>query len=76
MPPESVYRMFTPGYQNLIISPGSKVGDKPAGYFPGVRNWTSAGMTSLSDEQPRDAPKRRRASTASMTTISSRRRTP
>jgi aryl-alcohol dehydrogenase-like predicted oxidoreductase len=42
VPPESVYRMFTAGYQNLIISPGSKVGDKPASYFPAVRNWTSA----------------------------------
>ncbi|QIV83780.1 aldo/keto reductase [Mycolicibacterium frederiksbergense] len=37
--PESVYKMFTPGYQNLIVSPGVKVGDKPAGYLPGVRNW-------------------------------------
>jgi aryl-alcohol dehydrogenase-like predicted oxidoreductase len=37
--PESVYRMFTPGYQNQLISPGVKVGDKPAGYLPGVRNW-------------------------------------
>ena len=42
VPPESVYRMFTAGYQNLIISPGSKVGDKPASYLPAVRNWTSA----------------------------------
>lgn len=38
--PESVYRMFTPGYQSQLISPGVKVGDKPAGYLPGVRNWT------------------------------------
>jgi aryl-alcohol dehydrogenase-like predicted oxidoreductase len=37
--PESVYRMFTPGYQNQLVSPGVKVGDKPAGYLPGVRNW-------------------------------------
>jgi aryl-alcohol dehydrogenase-like predicted oxidoreductase len=37
--PASVYRMFTPGYQNQLISPGIKVGDKPAGYLPGVRNW-------------------------------------
>ena len=40
MPPESVYRMFTPDYQNLMISPGIKVGDKPASYLPVVRNWT------------------------------------
>jgi aryl-alcohol dehydrogenase-like predicted oxidoreductase len=39
VPPESVYRMFTPGYQNQLISPGAKVGDKPAGYLPAVRNW-------------------------------------
>jgi aryl-alcohol dehydrogenase-like predicted oxidoreductase len=37
--PESVYRMFTPGYQGQLISPGIKVGDKPEGYRPGVRNW-------------------------------------
>jgi aryl-alcohol dehydrogenase-like predicted oxidoreductase len=37
--PESVYRMFTPGYQNQLISPGIRVGDKPVGYHPGVRNW-------------------------------------
>ncbi|WP_410657122.1 aldo/keto reductase [Amycolatopsis sp. lyj-112] len=40
VPPESVYRMFTPAYQNWVISPGVKVGDKPAGYHPAVRNWT------------------------------------
>jgi aryl-alcohol dehydrogenase-like predicted oxidoreductase len=39
VPPASVYRMFTPGYQNWIVSPGLKVGDKPEGYAPGVRNW-------------------------------------
>jgi aryl-alcohol dehydrogenase-like predicted oxidoreductase len=39
VPPASVYRMFTPGYQNWLVSPGSKVGDKPQGYAPGVRNW-------------------------------------
>ncbi|WP_410652473.1 aldo/keto reductase [Amycolatopsis sp. cmx-4-54] len=39
VPPESVYRMFTPAYQNWVISPGVKVGDKPAGYAPTVRNW-------------------------------------
>ncbi|WP_370967466.1 aldo/keto reductase [Amycolatopsis sp. cg9] len=37
--PASVYRMFTAGYQNWIVSPGLKVGDKPAGYAPAVRNW-------------------------------------
>ena len=39
VPPASVYRMFTPGYQNWLVNPGLKVGDKPAGYAPGVRNW-------------------------------------
>ncbi|WP_236796157.1 aldo/keto reductase [Amycolatopsis sp. GM8] len=39
--PESVYRMFTPDYQGWIINPGAKVGDKPAGYQPPVRNWTA-----------------------------------
>jgi aryl-alcohol dehydrogenase-like predicted oxidoreductase len=39
VPPESVYRMFTPGYQNQLISPGTKVGDKPPGYVSSVRNW-------------------------------------
>ncbi|MET0898768.1 MAG: aldo/keto reductase [Mycobacterium sp.] len=39
VPPQSVYKMFTPGYQQAIINPGAKVADKPAGYAPGVRNW-------------------------------------
>ena len=39
VPPASVYRMFTPGYQNWIVSPDTKVGDKPDGYAPAVRNW-------------------------------------
>ncbi|WP_181774886.1 aldo/keto reductase [Amycolatopsis pittospori] len=39
VPPESVYRMFTPAYQNWVISPGVKVGDKPEGYASSVRNW-------------------------------------
>ncbi|MEV0379462.1 aldo/keto reductase [Nonomuraea sp. NPDC050643] len=39
VPPDSVYRMFTPGYQNWLVSPGLKVGDKPSGYAPSVRNW-------------------------------------
>ncbi|XVV07337.1 aldo/keto reductase [Actinosynnema sp. CA-248983] len=40
VPAESVYRMFTPGYQEWLVSPGVKVGDKPAGYDPVVRNWS------------------------------------
>jgi aryl-alcohol dehydrogenase-like predicted oxidoreductase len=40
VPPASVYRMFTPAYQGWLVSPGAKVGDKPAGYQPAVRNWT------------------------------------
>ncbi|MEA5365317.1 aldo/keto reductase [Amycolatopsis sp., V23-08] len=39
VPPASVYRMFTPEYQNWIVTPGLKIGDKPEGYAPGVRNW-------------------------------------
>ncbi|SED45260.1 Predicted oxidoreductase [Amycolatopsis tolypomycina] len=39
VPPESVYRMFTPAYQNWIVSPELKIGDKPVGYAPAVRNW-------------------------------------
>ncbi len=39
VPPESVYRMFTPAYQNWIVSPDLKIGDKPAGYASPVRNW-------------------------------------
>jgi aryl-alcohol dehydrogenase-like predicted oxidoreductase len=39
VPPASVYRMFTPAYQGWLVSPGVKVGDKPAGYQPAVRNW-------------------------------------
>ncbi|WP_290062820.1 aldo/keto reductase [Amycolatopsis solani] len=37
--PASVYRMFTPEYQNWLVNPGLKVGAKPAGYAPAVRNW-------------------------------------
>ncbi|PQE00631.1 aldo/keto reductase [Mycobacterium sp. EPG1] len=40
IPPTSLYRMFTPGYQEQLINPGIKVGDKPSGYAPSVRNWT------------------------------------
>ncbi|ADJ49192.1 oxidoreductase protein [Amycolatopsis mediterranei S699] len=39
VPPASVYRMFTPAYQHWIVSPDLKIGDKPAGYAPPVRNW-------------------------------------
>lgn len=39
VPPQSVYKMFTPEYQQLIVNPGLKVGDKPTGYIPAVRNW-------------------------------------
>ncbi len=35
-----VYTMFTPEYQQQLINTGTKVADKPAGYAPGVRNWT------------------------------------
>ncbi|WP_436762245.1 aldo/keto reductase [Streptosporangium sp. V21-05] len=42
-PPASVYRMFTPGYQGWLVNPGLKVGDKPAGYAPAVRNWVPEG---------------------------------
>ncbi|KOX13273.1 aldo/keto reductase [Saccharothrix sp. NRRL B-16348] len=39
VPPASVYRMFTPDYQEWLVSPDVKVGGKPAGYHPVVRNW-------------------------------------
>jgi len=39
VPPESVYRMFTPEYQGWLVNPGAKVTDKPAGYRPPVVNW-------------------------------------
>ncbi|GAA0581496.1 aldo/keto reductase [Kribbella sandramycini] len=39
VPPESVYRMFTPDYQSWLVNAGAKVGDKPAGYRPPVLNW-------------------------------------
>ncbi|MFD0473413.1 aldo/keto reductase [Nonomuraea thailandensis] len=41
VPAESVYRMFTPGYQSRLVNPGAKVADKPAGYVPAVRNWAA-----------------------------------
>ena len=40
VPPESVYRMFTPEYQSWVVNPDTKVGDKPAGYRPPVLNWS------------------------------------
>jgi aryl-alcohol dehydrogenase-like predicted oxidoreductase len=39
VPPASIYRMFTPAYQGWLVSPGVKLGDKPAGYQPATRNW-------------------------------------
>lgn len=33
------YAMVTPEYQSWLVNPGAKVGDKPAGYQPVVRNW-------------------------------------
>ena len=39
VPPESVYRMFTPAYQGRLVNPDAKVADKPAGYRPPVLNW-------------------------------------
>ena len=39
VPPDSVYRMFTPQYQGWLVNPGAKVADKPAGYQPPVLNW-------------------------------------
>jgi aryl-alcohol dehydrogenase-like predicted oxidoreductase len=39
VPPGKPYTMFTPQYQSRIINTGVKVGDKPAGYDPAVRNW-------------------------------------
>lgn len=39
VPAESVYKMFTAGYQQQIISPGVRVADKPVGYRHSVRNW-------------------------------------
>ncbi|GAA3591042.1 aldo/keto reductase [Nonomuraea rosea] len=41
VPPVSVYRMFTPGYQSWLVNPGVKVGDKPAEYAPAVQNWVA-----------------------------------
>jgi aryl-alcohol dehydrogenase-like predicted oxidoreductase len=40
VPPESVYRMFTPAYQGWLVNPDAKVADKPAGYQPPVVNWS------------------------------------
>jgi aryl-alcohol dehydrogenase-like predicted oxidoreductase len=38
-PPAKPYSMFTPEYQSWLVNVGAKVGDKPAGYQPPVRNW-------------------------------------
>ena len=40
VPPESVYRMFTPEYQGWLVNAGAKVADKPAGHRPPVLNWS------------------------------------
>jgi aryl-alcohol dehydrogenase-like predicted oxidoreductase len=40
VPPESVYRMFTPEYQGWLVNPDAKVADKPGGYRPPVLNWS------------------------------------
>ncbi|WP_409463692.1 aldo/keto reductase [Amycolatopsis sp. GA6-003] len=42
VPPAGPYRMFTPEYQSWLVNSGAKVGDKPEGYRPVVRNWASA----------------------------------
>lgn len=42
VPPAGPYRMFTPDYQSWLVNPGAKVGDKPEGYRPVVRNWVPA----------------------------------
>ncbi|MEV4476478.1 aldo/keto reductase [Nonomuraea sp. NPDC049504] len=39
VPPGDLYKMFTPEYQSWLINVGVKVGDKPVGYQPVVRNW-------------------------------------
>ncbi len=38
--------MFTSGYQSLLVNPGAKVGDKPDGYLPAVRNWVERSTAS------------------------------
>jgi aryl-alcohol dehydrogenase-like predicted oxidoreductase len=45
VPPQAMYRMFTPAYQGSLVSPGIKVGDKPPGYHPDIHNWTSQDPT-------------------------------
>jgi aryl-alcohol dehydrogenase-like predicted oxidoreductase len=39
VPPGKPYVMFTPEYQSWMVNVGVKLGDKPAGYHPVVRNW-------------------------------------
>lgn len=41
VPPQSLYKMFTPEYQHQLVSPKAMVGDKPTGYRPSVMNWVS-----------------------------------
>ncbi|WP_370949381.1 aldo/keto reductase [Amycolatopsis sp. cg5] len=41
VPPAKPYVMFTPEYQSWLVNTGTKVGDKPDGYAPAVRNWVS-----------------------------------
>ena len=52
VPPASVYRMFTPEYQSWLVSPGVKVGDKPAGYHPAVQNWLRHPAVALTPGTP------------------------
>ncbi|PRY44580.1 aldo/keto reductase [Umezawaea tangerina] len=44
-PPRSLYRMFTPDYQGWLVNAGVRLGDKPAGYHPDVRNWVTTGQS-------------------------------
>lgn len=39
VPQGKPYVMFTPEYQSWLVNAGAKVGDKPEGYRPAVRNW-------------------------------------
>ena len=39
VPPGYPYGMFTPEFQSWQVSSGVRVGDKPPGYRPPVRNW-------------------------------------
>jgi hypothetical protein len=37
--------MFTPEYQSWLVNAGAKVGDKPEGDRPAVRNWAPTAAT-------------------------------